>query len=77
MIDVRRKLVKNIAGASYRELFEKLQILNGVSGPEREELRNQLADWIAETYPLRVRKPTKRKFAESEKNALDVVFGGI
>lgn len=61
---------------NYRELFEKLQILNGVSGPEREELRNQLADWIAETYPLRVRKPAKRKFAESEKNALDVVFGG-
>lgn len=60
---------------NYHEFLEKYKTLNETTGSAREELQNQLADWIAETYPLRVRKPIKRKFAESEKNAVDVVFG--
>lgn len=53
---------------NYHEFLEKYKTLNETTGSAREELQNQLADWIAETYPLRVRKPAKRKFAESEKN---------
>lgn len=60
---------------NYHEFLEKYKTLNETTGSAREELQNQLADWIAETYPLRVKKPIKRKFAESEKSAVDVVFG--
>ena len=57
-----------------REYMDKAKILDGTTGEERVQLQNQLADWITETYPLRVRIPPERKMTESERNAVNLVF---
>ena len=60
---------------NYKEYLDKAKILDGTTGEERVQLQNQLADWITQTYPLRVRIPTERKMTESELKAVNIVFG--
>ncbi len=60
---------------NYLEYMDKAKILDGTTGEERERLQNWLADWITETYPLRVRIPPEREMTESERNAVNLVFG--
>lgn len=56
------------------EYLEKAKVLNGKTGPEREKLQNELAEWIETSFPKKERKPPRRKFSETEMNAVDVVF---
>ena len=60
---------------NYKEYLDKAKILEGTTGEERVRLQNQLADWVTETYPLRVRIPPEREMTESELNAVNIVFG--
>ena len=60
---------------NHREFLEKSKILDGTTGEERVRLQDELADWIAKTYPLRVRIPPVCEMTESERNAVNLVFG--
>ena len=55
--------------------LEKSKILDEVSGEEKVRLQNELADWIETTSPKRKWKPPVREFSETEKNAINIVFG--
>jgi len=59
---------------NYREYLRKAKILDGTAGKEREELQDQLAEWIEGTFPLRIKQLPGRRLAPSEKKAVDVVF---